>query len=205
MKRVKRKGEKLVDFKKKLDSERTREHFSDSEELGRKIAIAVYNFESENGEIGIRNPQFLTGESFFKPFLNEQNFFNHCHPFLGSDGNFSKCFRFYWIKKGILFIQGRGGIGKSKLLNELDAKIASEKNYKIWFLRENAQLTDDAYRQIPLKRKNIIIVDDAHRQNDLKNLLKFAVEHPDSIKLIFSLRNYGIDLLKAQSLQNGFD
>ena len=48
------KKKKLENFKKLLDAEHYRVTFQTSEELGRKIAIAIYNFESDKGEIGIR-------------------------------------------------------------------------------------------------------------------------------------------------------
>lgn len=199
------KKEKLENFKKRLDSEITRETFQEPEELGRKIAIAIYNYESEYGEVGIHNRQLLTGDQFFKPYLCNQKIFNHCHDFLGRKEIFQTAYEFIGSTKRILMIHGRGGIGKSKLLYELQNKIVSEQQYKVWFLRENAQLSEDLYREIPLKRKNIIIIDDAHRQNDLRMLFQIAIDSPDSIQLIFSLRNYGLNSLKAQSLQNGFE
>lgn len=199
------KKEKLELFKRRLDSERTRVTFQTTDELGRKIAIAIYNHESENGEIGIHHRQFLTGDSFFKPFFDERNIFNHCHQFFGRTEVFKQISEFIGSNIPILIIHGRGGIGKSKLLFELFKKFSSEQQYKFWFLRDNAQISDDSFRQIPLKKKNIIIVDDAHRQNDLKNLLNLAIEYPNSIQLIFSTRNYGFDYLNSQSLQSGYN
>lgn len=199
------KKEKLENFKKRLDSERTRVTFQTTEELGRKIAIAIYNHESENGEIGIRNRQFLTGDSFFKPFVNQQNIFNHRHPFFGRSEVFEKLCNFIESKKPILIIHGRGGIGKSKLLFELFTKYSEDARYKLWFLRENAQLSDDSIRQISLKKKNIIIVDDAHRQTDLTILQKIAIEYPDALQLIFAVRNYGFTPLKSQIIQSGYN
>lgn len=197
--------EKLKKFKKRLDSENTRVTFQNPEELGKEIASAIYNYESENGEIGIRNRQLLTGDSFFQPYLDKNSFFNHCHPFFGRTEVFSKMCNFVESKKSILIIHGRGGIGKSKLLFELFTKFSNDPLYKFWFLRENAQISDDTLRQIPLKKKNIIIIDDAHHQNDLKKLITLAKEFPKSIQLIFSLRNYGLQYLRSQSLQCGFN
>jgi hypothetical protein len=199
------KKEKLENFKRRLDSERTRVTFQTTEELGRKIAIAIYNHESENGEIGIRNRQFLTGNSYFKPFINQKNYFNHCHPFFGRSEVFENLCKFIESKKPVLIIHGRGGIGKSKLLFELFTKYSEDTRYKLWFLRENAQISDDSIRQISLKKKNIIVVDDAHRQTELKTLQQIALENPEHIRLIFTVRNYGFNPLRSQLIQSGYN
>lgn len=196
---------KLENFKKSLDVEHYRVTFQTSEELGRKIAIAVYNFESDNGEIGVRNPQFVTGEIFFKTLLDKQKIFNHCHPFFGRSKIFKTTCDFIGSEKHILILHGRGGIGKSKLIYEIYKKYSNNQDFKFWFLRENSQLLVESFRQIPLKKKNIIVVDDAHRLSDLKLLIKLAFEYQHNIQIIFSLRNYGMDFLKSQIFESGFN
>lgn len=196
---------KFVNFKKILDAEHYRETFQNSEELGRKIAIAIHNFESDNGEIGIRNPQFVSGEIFFKPQLDERKIFNHCHPFFGRSILLKTASEFVGSEKPILVLHGRGGIGKSKIIYEIYKKNSNNQVFKFWFLRENSQLLAESFRQIPLKKKNIIVVDDAHRLSDLKSLINLAFEYQHNIQIIFSLRNYGMDFLKSQIFESGFD
>lgn len=196
---------KLENFKKLLDAEHYRVTFQTSEELGRKIAIAIYNFESDNGEIGIRNPQFVSGEIFFKTLLDKQKIFNHCHPFFGRSEVFKTAYDFVGSGKPILILHGRGGIGKSKLIYELYKSYSTNQNFKFWFLRENSQLLAESFRQMPLKKKNIIVVDDAHRLSNLKLLIKLAFENQENIQIIFSLRNYGMDFLKSQIIESGFN
>jgi len=196
---------KIENFKKGLDSERFRVTFRNSEELGRKIAIAVYNYESDNGEIGIRNSQFASGESFFKSLLDERKIFNHNHPFFGQSAILKISCDFVGSKKPILIIHGRGGIGKSKLIYEIFKNYSNNQEFKFWFLRENSQLVEESFRQIPLKKKNVIVIDDAHRHSDIKLLIKLAFEFQSNIQIIFSLRNYGLDYLKSQIIESGFD
>jgi len=196
---------KLENFKKSLDAERYRVTFQTSEELGRKIAIAIYNFESDNGEIGIRNSQFVSGKIFFKALLDKRKIFNHCHPFFGRSEILKTTYDFVGSEKPILILHGRGGIGKSKLIYEIYKKYSNNQEFKFWFLRENSQLLSESFRQIPLKKKNIIVVDDAHRRSDLKLLINLAFEYQHNIQIIFSLRNYGMDFLKSQILESGFN
>ncbi|MDD4126268.1 MAG: DUF4062 domain-containing protein [Methanomicrobium sp.] len=196
---------KLEKFKKKLDSERTRVKFKTPDELCCEITTALYNFESENGEIGIENPQFSTGDSFFKPFLEKEHLFNYCQTFFGRIKIIEELFRFVESEKNVLILFGRGGIGKTKLLYEFYKQLSKEEGCKIWFLRENAHFSKDSFKQLPLKKKNLIIIDDAHRQNSLFELLKISIEKPESIKLIFSSRNYGLEYLKNLIIQSGFD
>jgi hypothetical protein len=196
---------KLENFKKSLDIEHYRTTFQTSEELARKIAIAIYNYESDNGEIGIRNPQFATGEIFFKTSLDTQKIFNHCHPFFGRSEILKTTGAFIGSEKSILILHGRGGIGKSKLIYEIYKEYSNNQDIKFWFLRENSQLLAESFRQIPLKKKNIIVVDDAHRFSNLKLLIQLAFEHQQNIQIIFSLRNYGMDFLKFQIFESGFN
>ncbi|EHQ35510.1 DUF4062 domain-containing protein [Methanoplanus limicola] len=199
------KKNKLEKFKKKLDFERTRVKFKTPDELCYEITTALYNFESENGEIGIKNPQFLTGESFFKPFLEKNHLFNYCQTFFGRIKIIEELFSFVESEKNVLILFGRGGIGKTKLLYEFYKQLSEEEGCKIWFLRDNAQFSKDSFKQLPLKKKNLIIIDDVHRQNSLFELLKIAIEKPESIQLIFSTRNYGLEYIKNLIFQSGFD
>ena len=91
------------------------------------------------------------------------------------------------------------------MIYELYKSYSTNQNFKFWFLRENSQLLVESFRQIPLKKKNIIVVDDAHRISDLKLLIKLAFEYQHNIQIIFSLRNYGMDFLKSQIIESGFN
>ncbi len=200
------KHDKLASFKKKLDLDRTRQvkHFKTPEELCKQIITSIYNYEVENGEIGITNPQFQNGDEFFRPFTDNKQLFNHTHPFFGKDDLVEQMGAFLNSKSPLLIIYGRGGIGKSKILYEFYKRHLNS-DHKIWFLRMNAFFTDNSFRQLPLRRKNIIIVDDAHHQQDLMKLLILTKSYPDAIKLILTSRNYGMDYIKAQTLRCGLE
>lgn len=197
--------DKLGLFLKKLDSAKWRNSFKTPEELSIQILTSIRNYEIENGEIGIINPQFQGGDEFFEPFADSEQIFNHTHSFQGKDYLIEQMDVFLDSKTPLLLIHGRGGIGKSKILYEFYRRHSTENNYKFWFLRMNAELQEESFRQLPLKRKNIIIVDDAHHQPNLINLLAVAKKYSSSIKLIFTSRNYGMDYINAQIFRCGFE
>ncbi|MDG6251269.1 DUF4062 domain-containing protein, partial [Methanocalculus sp.] len=197
--------EKIKHFKGRIESERWRETFQTPYELAWKISMTLHNYEAENGEIGIKNPQFFKGEEFFRSCSRDNVLFSHIHPLIGRQKIFQDICDFLNSDKQILLIHGRGGIGKSKILFEFYKKIIDESEYKLWFLRDNAQFTADSFRQIPKNKRNVIIVDDAHRQNNLADLLNIISDNRQNIKLILSSRNYGVNYLKSQAIRSGFE
>jgi len=195
----------LISFKKRLDKVIDRETFKEVHELGKKIPLAIHNYELKHGEIGILNPPFQSGEDFFKSYLNSENYFNHLHPFIGRDEILNKIKEFVNSKKQILIISGRGGIGKSKILFEFYSQfVVHDKEYELKFLRQNALITDDSLRQLSTINKYIIVIDDAHHR-DLSPILAIANQHPENIKLILSCRPYGVNYIKSQLTKFNFD
>lgn len=199
------KNELLISFKKRLDKVIDRETFKEVHELGKKIPLAIHNYELKNGEIGILNPPFQSGEDFFKFYLNSENYFNHLYPFIGRDEILNKIKESVNSEKQILIISGRGGIGKSKILFEFYSQfVVPDREYELKFLRENALITDDSLRQLSTRNKYIIVIDDAHH-SDLSPILAIANQHPENIKLILSCRPYGVNYIKSQLNRFNFD
>lgn len=197
--------ELLISFKKRLDGERYRETFKEVHELGKKIPLAIHNYELKNGEIGILNPLFQSGEYFFKHYLNSDNYFNHLHPFIGRNEILNEIEESVISDKQILIISGRGGIGKSKILFEFYSQfIGSDGEYELKFIKENALITDDSLRQLSTRNKYIIIIDDAHH-SDLSPILAIANQYPENFKLILSCRPYGVNYIKSQLNIFNFD
>ena len=198
--------ELLISFKKRLDEERNRETFKEVHEIGKKIPLAIHNYELENGEIGILNPLFQSGEDFFKQYLNSENYFNHLHPFIGRNEILNEIKESINSDKQILIISGRGGIGKSKILFEFYSQfIGFDREYELKFLRENTQITNDSLRQLSKRKKYIIVIDDAHRISDLSPILALTSQYPENIKLILSCRPYGVNYIKSQLNRFNFD
>ena len=200
------KSKKLLAFKSRLDDERYKRNFSTPQKLTTEIFGAIYQYEKENGEIGVRLPAFSSYEDFFKPFLDNTKLFNHVYPLVGRKDFLEQLDTFVESdNKMIAMLYGRVGIGKSKILFEFSQKFKVKySEWKLRFLRECIALSDDAIRQLPAQ-KCIVVVDDAHRREDLPTLFTMTQQYSDRVKLILSIRPRGLDYVRATLTGGGFD
>ena len=100
---------------------------------------------------------------------------------------------------------GRGGIGKSKILHALAETFDIEHpGMTLWFTAEGVTLTQDGADHLPFA-PCLIIVDDAHRRGDLPALLALSRQRPHVTKLFLSCRPQGLNHLRSQLTQSGFD
>jgi hypothetical protein len=196
---------KLLAFKTRLDAEKYRVTFATPQELAKEILGAIWQYERENGVIGTRLPAFASYEDFFGPFLDNSKLFNHVYPLVGRNVFLERLDAFVESDKKIAMLYGRGGIGKSKILFEFGREFGRKHNgWKLKFLREGIELSDDAIRQLPAQ-KCIVIVDDAHRREDLSTLFTIAQQCPDRVKIILSGRPQGLDYIRATLTEGRFD
>jgi hypothetical protein len=89
--------------------------------------LAIYHYEKENGEIGVRLPAFISCKDFFKPLLDNTKPFNHVYPLVGRKDFIEQLDAFVESDKRVALLCGRGGIGKSKILFESGNSDFSEK------------------------------------------------------------------------------
>ena len=196
---------KLLSLKSRLDSERFRVPFTNTQELSTEIVGAIHNYEREHGLIGVKLPAFTNYEEFFRPFSDKAKLFNHLYSLVGREDILKAFDMFVESDKRVGILYGRGGIGKSKLIFEFGKEF--EKKHPEWqirFLKEGITLTDEAVKQLPAQ-KCAIIVDDAHRRDDLKAVLAVGQKYPDRIKTIFSSRPQGRDYLRGALTMAAYD
>jgi hypothetical protein len=192
-------------FKSRADAEKYRKTFQTSDQLRVEIFGAIYEYEREQGELGVRIPPFADSENYFRPLTNPANLFNHCWRLIGRGDYLAALSKFRNSTKRIALLYGRGTIGKSKILFEFAKRTKHRQSrWKVLFLRDGVSLTEDGIRQIPV-RPTIIVVDDAHRRADLKLLLAAAQQYPNRIKLVLSSRPQGIPSIKTALSEMGFD
>ncbi len=201
----KERSEKLLAFKSRVDIDRYRGSFISPDELATEISLAIQQYVIEHGAIGVRVFSFASPEDFFKPFTDKTKLFNHLHPLVGRKLFLKKLNGFVESKKKITILYGRGGIGKSKILFDFSHEFnAKHRAWKLIFLREGVQLSDDAIREI-LSKKCIVAVDDAHRRPDLLILLSVAQQNSDRLKIVLSSRPQGLEYIKGALTRGGFD
>ena len=149
---------------------------------------------------------FVTPAEFFRPFLNRSALFNHTWQVVGRSDHIQQVHDFIESQQHkVAVLVGRGGIGKSKILHALaDTFHTGHQRKSLWFAAEGVPLTQDGADHLPYE-SCILVVDDAHRRSDLPALLALSRQRPHVTKLILSCRPQGIDFLKSQLTQGGFD
>ena len=98
--------------------------------------------------------------------------------------------------ESIAILNGRGGLGKSKLLHDGTASLAS---WSVVFLKDAPLWHPDSAREIPLDDV-IIVVDDAHRASTLPSVIELFRElrARRNVKLLLSTRPGGVLELERQ-------
>jgi len=126
---------------------------------------------------------------YFGPLLTANRLFNHSWDLVGRDIELRRLEVFTSLAvQRVALLTGRGGIGKSKLLQAL---ASSGDGPQIRFLKEGVGLTTDSVRHLP-PGQHVIVVDDAHRREDLAHLVAASAPRPD-LKIVLSLRPQGLD------------
>lgn len=200
--------EKINAFKARLDSdieENYRRTFETPEQLDGEITKAIRKYEIEHGIIGVKISAFESYEDFSSPFLDRSKIFNHSYSLVGRQEFLSYLDNFMVSSKEIAVIYGRGGIGKSKILLEFGRNFENKyPDWKIRFLKESIELSEESIRQLPAK-KCLIIVDDAHRRTDIGLLLALINKYQDRFKIVLSSRSYGLNYINTKLSLAGFD
>ena len=149
---------------------------------------------------------FVTPTEFFHPFSNVSALFNHAWELVGRSDHLRQAHEFVKSQQQeVAILIGRGGIGKSKILHSFTETFDKEhRDLALWFAAEGVHLTLDGADDLPFE-PCVVVVDDAHRRDDLPALLALSRQRPHVTKLFLSCRPEGIDYLKSQITQGGFD
>ena len=149
---------------------------------------------------------FVVPAEFFYPFSNKSALFNHTWQIVGRSDHIRQTHEFVKSQQqNVAILAGRGGIGKSKILHALAESFNTEhQGMSLWFMAEGVSLTQDGADHLPY-RPCVVVVDDAQRRVDLPALLALSRQRPHVTKLILTCRPEGVDYLRSQLTQGGFD
>ena len=149
---------------------------------------------------------FLPPDEFFRPFSTRSTLFNHAWHLVGRSDQISQINEFIespQLKVGLLV--GRGGIGKSKILNAIAETFTHQHDgISLWFAAEGVILTSEGVDYLPFE-PCVVVIDDAHRRSDIRTLLAMARQRPHATKLILSCRPEGVGNLRSQLSHGSFD
>lgn len=195
--------QKHTAFKSVVERERLRRGFKNSEELKIEILLSICNARDQ-GILGSRLRSFQSLEDFINPYMKRKNIFNHTYALVGRDNYIKLIIDFVLSPKRIAVLNGRGGIGKTRILIEVLRIIQKESDsVRIMILRDGTVLDNDVIKEIP-EGQVLIVVDDVHRVNNLQILLSIGMQHAERVKLIFSSRPYGLTNLQSAFLYAGY-
>ena len=149
---------------------------------------------------------FVTPSEFFDRFLNTSALFNHAWRLVGRSRHLDQAHEFVKSpQRRVAILVGRGGIGKSKILHALAETFDDgHRGMSLWFAAEGVPLTQDGADHLPFE-PCVVVVDDAHRRSDLPVLLALSRQRTLVTKLFLSCRPQGIDYVRSQLTQGGFD
>jgi hypothetical protein len=147
---------------------------------------------------------FVSPGKYFERYMHADRLFSHQWELVGRLDTLGELENFTHNGEVVAILSGRGGIGKSKVLEAFaDEKTRVNSELVIWFVQEDVPLTPEAFDELPL-RPTLLIVDDAHRRDDLRLLLAHSKSR-SNVKLLFSSRPQGLDVLQCLLSQSGFD
>ena len=174
---------------------------------GAKLVEAHFGAPWRKAFLGLHGlSSFVTPTEFFDRFSNAAALFNHAWELVGRSHHLRQAHEFVESpEQKIAILTGRGGIGKSKILHEFADTFDDEhKGLALWYAAEGVPLTQDSADDLPFK-PCVVVVDDAHRREDLPALLALIRQRPHATKLVLTCRPQGVDYLKSQLSQGGFD
>lgn len=151
--------------------------------------------------LGVEAPSpWLTPDKYFRPLNNRLQVFSHGWNFFGRKNELQALVSF--VRSGserVIILNGRGGVGKSRLLKELATELESDT--KVLFMTQRSDPSPEDLELLP--QTGLLVIDDAHEYGDLQSLLAgIAVSRP-RLKLLLSTRPYGVTLLEEQLIQAG--
>jgi hypothetical protein len=135
---------------------------------------------------------FQTPEEFFRPWENPERLFHHTWQLVGRAAILEEMHRFVTENsQRVLVLQGRGGIGKSKILHDFAASFAKQHPaFLLYYLDSSLSLTPEIFDDLP-EHPCIIVIDDAHRRDDLAILLNAACRRTAPTKIVLATRPHG--------------
>jgi hypothetical protein len=150
---------------------------------------------------------FVSAEEFFRPWLGSSTLFNHIWSLVGRSEELAHLDRFMSsMDLRAVVLEGRGGIGKSRLLLEFAGRCRMEHSeFEVLFLGDiGAAMTPAALDELP-GGQCVVVIDDAHRCEDLTLLLAFARRRSSPMKIVLAFRPYGMAPLLSTLRSVGYD
>lgn len=133
---------------------------------------------------------FLTQAEFFEALLDGSRLLNHALPLVGRESTISDLLSFAASNRRVAILPGRGGIGKSRVLQAFgEAYAGLGMGNTVVFMSKGLTLTPNHVGEMP-KAPAVVVVDDAHQYNELGLLLEMIRRMPPNVRLLLAIRPY---------------
>jgi hypothetical protein len=134
---------------------------------------------------------FASPSLFFAP-RGEADLLRHDLPLVGRQAHLEELRAFVASDALAALLSGRGGIGKSRLLRELNA---IRGDWAVMYVTGMA-VTAASVSELPLA-PTIVVLDDAHERDDLRAVLEIVRQRPIGTKLVVATRSLGVETVRA--------
>jgi len=186
----------LDDFKNAVTSAGiTPAYFESSDQLQTKLLLAITNWNAQ-GRPGSRLVFTTPAEFFAQLESGVPRLFDFKQTLRGRDAQLQALDAFLADPIPIVgVLNGRGGIGKSKLLHDW---VQTVKNRKVLYVSEDAEWHSEAAKEIPAGDV-LIVADDAHRFDFLGRLLVLVrnLRQRQNVKVLLGTRPSGSGQIDA--------
>ena len=145
-------------------------------------------------------------EDFFRVWLGPNNPHNHCWKIIGREALCREMIQTLSEQTyRVHVLEGRGGIGKSKVLHELARRLDSDHRRVSVYLARSLTARD-AFSDCP-QGPHVLLVDDAPPRDpvEIDLLVELATRHRPALTLVFSCRPHGVEPILAACGDAGLD
>jgi hypothetical protein len=175
-------------------------------EPARKLVEDNFGESVREAFLGLAGPRlYQLADEFFDPFLIRGRIFHHRWKLVGRDEELKQLDNFLRSQSQLAVLEGRGGIGKSRLLKEFADRLEREApSWSVRFVDGSVSITLERVQSLELV-PSLVVVDDAHRLEDWMPLLSLAARRAEPVKLLFVSRPHRVGELLAEATRAGLD
>lgn len=133
-------------------------------------------------------------EVYFRPWLDPRPGHHHCWTLVGREGLCGELISTIVAgRRRVLVLEGRGGIGKSRLVLELGRRL-QDQELPVFAYQDGGAPIGERLTELPVERA-VVIIDDAHRldPDELTRLVEFTARQRPQLTLVFACRPYGVE------------
>lgn len=144
---------------------------------------------------------WFTPDQFYLPLADRLKLFSHGWKFVGRQKEQELLKEFEkQVTTQAIFISGRGGIGKSRLLREWAQEAGKLGNVR--FVSPGSEIEAKDIELLPTG-PSYLVIDDAHERADILAILNGVARTRSEMKILLSTRPYGISRLKDELSRSG--